>query len=129
MDEATRIVFDNLNSVWLYSVDPDPGSVQKLGCRTNPDSLMSEGPPWGVATMVVAQDPPPELVTQVLAKLDTLTKRGFTVDTPGVTTDHPADRVYTDNRGFVVQSEMDIDSRVGGPPKFSVRSSSPCAAE
>ncbi|MGK8556238.1 hypothetical protein [Nocardia gipuzkoensis] len=129
VDEAARIVYENLNAVWPNQVSPDPRDIGKGGCRTNPNSFRSEGPPWRVAKVAVKQDPAPELVDQVLAKLDTLPSRGFTLAPPGVSNDHPADRVYRDDRGYVVQSEMDIDSRVPGPPKFSVRSSSPCAAE
>ncbi|MEV6323474.1 hypothetical protein AB0M45_20095 [Nocardia sp. NPDC051787] len=129
VDEAARTVYENLNTVWPNQVNPDPQHVQKSGCRTNPNSLRSEGPPWRVAKEAEKQDPAPELVDQVLAGLDTLTSRGFTLAPRHVTNDHPADRVYRDGRGYIVQSEMDIDPRVGGPPRFSVRSSSPCAAE
>ncbi|MBF6296406.1 hypothetical protein IU459_02480 [Nocardia amamiensis] len=129
VDEAARIVYENLNTVWPNQTNPDPHDIEKSGCRTNPNSLRSEGPPWRVARKVVKPDPAPELIDQVLAKLDTLTSRGFTLAPRHVTNDHPADRVYRDDRGYVVQSEMDIDSRVPGPPRFSVRSSSPCAAE
>ncbi|WP_130917085.1 hypothetical protein [Nocardia cyriacigeorgica] len=129
VEQAARVVYDNLNLVWPNPVEPRLDQVGKIGCRTNPNSMRSEGPPWQVEKKMVKQDPSPELVEQVRANLDSLTERGFGLEESAITDDHPLDRVYTDGNGYVIQSSMEIDRRVTDIPILEVASRAPCAAE
>ncbi|MBF6416866.1 hypothetical protein [Nocardia cyriacigeorgica] len=131
VSEATRIVNENLNAIWPYNGASAPKHGQQHGCRTNPNSLMSEGPPWQVAVQESKPGSSQQFIDEVLRKLDmAAASRGFTRDPGGVMDDHPADRTYRDDSGYILQVDMDVDRRgADQTPILQVTSRSPCAAE
>jgi hypothetical protein len=98
----------------------------QIGCRTNPESLMSEGPPWRVRSTWVLDNPPAEFVTAALARLDTLTGQGFQRQ-PWTRPDPepPNRRSYEDVRGYRVAAGT--DERPGNVMVFELTVTSPCA--
>jgi hypothetical protein len=103
-------------------------NVARVGCRTNPDSLMSEGPPWQVRTTWVVDEPTAEFVEEALSRLDTLSAQGFERQPWKRPEPEPANRrSFVDERGYRVTAEQ--DTRLGGHEVFSVTVTSPCANE
>jgi hypothetical protein len=102
--------------------------VARVGCRTNPDSLMIEGPPWQVRTTWVLDEPPAEFVEEALSRLDTLTVQGFQRQPWTRPEPEPINRrSFVDERGYRVAAET--DTRPGGHEVFAVTVTSPCANE
>jgi hypothetical protein len=102
--------------------------VARIGCRTNPDSLMSEGPPWQVRTTWVLDEPTAESVEGALSRLDGLTAQGFERQPWTRPEPEPANRrSFVDERGYRVTAEH--DTRPGGQEVFSLTVTSPCANE
>jgi hypothetical protein len=102
--------------------------VARIGCRTNPDTLMSEGPPWQVRTTWVVDEPPAEFVEEALSRLDTLTVQGFQRQPWTRPEPEPINRrSFVDERGYRVAAET--DTRPGGHEVFAVTVTSPCANE
>jgi hypothetical protein len=110
---------------------PQPSAfndVARIGCRTNPDSLMSEGPPWQVRTTWVLDEPPAEFVEEALSRLDALTAQGFERQLWTRPEPEPTNRrSFVDERGYRVAAET--DTRPGGHEVFAVTVTSPCANE
>ncbi|MFC9664309.1 hypothetical protein ACFVJ5_29100 [Nocardia sp. NPDC127606] len=125
--EASQIVADNFE---LISPNPHPVEVGAVrlgnGCRTDPNTLKSYGPPYTPHYQEVVLNPSPEYIETALANLEAMTARGFTRQ-EGIPGDDPASRVYRDSRGFAVYSIR--DKTVRGEVEFTLFSSSPCAAE
>jgi hypothetical protein len=122
----------NANYVELAAGNaPHPSAfndVARIGCRTNPDSLMSEGPPWQVRTTWVLDEPPPEFVEAALSRLDALTAQGFERQPWTRPEPEPTNRrSFVDERGYRVTAEHDM--RPGGREVFSLTVTSPCAHE
>jgi hypothetical protein len=114
-------------------VGPDPEirvwrDTAQIGCRTNPESLMSEGPPWHVRTNWVVSDPPAEFVEGALARVDTLAAKGFRLQ-PWIRPDPepPNNRTYRDDRGYLVG--VMSDTTPAGEKVFDITVSSPCVYE
>ncbi|WP_131816505.1 hypothetical protein [Nocardia salmonicida] len=125
--EASQIVADNFELI-----SPNPRSVDigevKLGngCRTDPNTLKSYGPPWTPHYQEVVLNPPSEFIDRAVANIEAMTTRGF-VRREGMPGEDPVGRVYTDSRGFTVYVAR--DRTVRGEVEFTLFSSSPCAAE
>lgn len=100
--------------------------VAQIGCRTNPESLMSEGPPWSVLTTWVKNAPSAEFVSAALKRLDDLRAEGFHRNPWTRPEPEPTDRrSYSDDRGFSVTAGL--DKRPNGDTVFEVRAKSPCS--
>ncbi|WP_330182156.1 hypothetical protein OHB26_38515 [Nocardia sp. NBC_01503] len=126
-DEAARIVVQNFTLVWPDPVQVASGMVNRgNGCRTNPETLKSEGPPWSPTYEMTAADPSQEFIDRALARLETMTSRGFALEPDRVPNDDPINRVYADSRGFSVAAHRD-KYPVG--TQFTITSSSPCVDE
>ncbi|MGW5923803.1 hypothetical protein ACWFPY_32835 [Nocardia fluminea] len=125
--EASQIVADNFELISPKARTVDVASV-KLGngCRTDPNTLKSYGPPWTPNYQEVERNPSQEYIDKALANLEAMTARGFARQ-EGIPGDDPASRVYRDARGFAVYSIRDKTLR--GEVEFTLFSSSPCAAE
>ncbi|MFC8383508.1 hypothetical protein [Nocardia sp. NPDC057272] len=125
--EASQIVADNFELISPRTRSVDAGSV-KLGngCRTDPNTLKTYGPPWAPSYQEAERNPSQEHIDKALANLEAMTARGFTRQ-EGIPGDDPASRVYRDSRGFAVYSIR--DKTVRGEVEFTLFSSSPCAAE
>ncbi|WP_067717648.1 hypothetical protein [Nocardia yamanashiensis] len=122
--EASRIVVENFEHIWPDPVQVDTTMVNRgNGCRTNPETLKSEGPPWTPLYEKTVTNPSPEFVERALAQLDSMTTRGFTLTPNPIPGDDPVNRVYHDGRGFSVAAHRD-DYPVG--VQFTMTSSSPC---
>jgi hypothetical protein len=106
--------------------EPDFNDVAKIGCRTNPESLMSEGPPWRVRTTWVKSSPSPDFVAAALRRVDDLAAEGFTPQ-PWTRPDPepPNRRAYEDARGYRVSTTT--ATRPSGRVDFELTVSSPCA--
>ncbi|MFD3510303.1 hypothetical protein [Nocardia sp. NPDC058666] len=125
--EATQIVADNFELISPKTRSVDVSSVQLgNGCRTDPETLKSYGPPWTPNYQEVQRNPSQEYIDQALANLEAMTARGFTrqAGMPGA---DPASRVYRDSRGFAVYSSQ--NTTVRGEIEFTLYSSAPCTAE
>lgn len=126
-DEASRIVIENFERIW-----PDPVQVSTTmvnrsnGCRTNPNTMKSEGPPWTPLYERTITNPSPEFVERALAKLDSMTAQGYTLTPNPIPGDAPINRVYHDSRGFSVAAHSD-NYPVG--VQFTMTSSSPCVGD
>ncbi|WP_336083337.1 hypothetical protein [Nocardia sp. SSK8] len=123
--EAVPLVADNFEHIWPEPVSIEDNAVRLgKGCRTDPDTLQSAGPPWAPSYEREIADPPAEFVEQALARLAAMTSRGFVLAENPVPGDDPVNRVYRNSRGFSVAA-----LRYGSTPtRFVLRSSSPCAA-
>lgn len=127
VDEATE---QNARYVELAAAEAldttDWRDVVRIGCRTNPDSLLDEGPPWRVQTRWVLDNPPKPFVEAALRRLDTLAAQGFRAR-PWTRPDPPPPnrRSYADDRGYTVTAQT--DSRPGGLTVFELTVTSPCA--
>ncbi|QKT05893.1 hypothetical protein HUN08_00800 [Gordonia sp. X0973] len=123
--EVWRTINENLHVVdpdWVVTPWPE-SRVLRYGCATNPDNLMSMGPPWKYEVTRWVDDPSAEHIAMVRAGLDDLARYGFTV-APPPRPDDPRDLTAKDARGFTVvvtyETEGSTTSRV------DVRSLSPC---
>lgn len=101
--EAARTTSEYVALVSGRDVDPSPDGVEKVGCLTNQDSLMSEGPPWKVRRQWWVDDPPQELVDAAVRRLDSLAAQGFERQ-PWTRPDPepPNTKSYRDARGYLV---------------------------
>jgi hypothetical protein len=100
----------------------------RIGCGTNPDSLMSEGPPWQVRTTWVLDEPPAEFVEEALSRLDTLRAQGFERQPWTRPGPEPTNRrSFVDERGYRVTAAT--ETRPGGLEVFALTVSSPCVNE
>ncbi len=125
--EATQIVADNFELISPKTRSVDVSSVQLgNGCRTDPNTLKSYGPPWTPNYQEVQRNPSQEYIDQALANLEAMTARGF-ARKEGMPGADPASRVYRDSRGFAVYSIR--DKTVRGEVEFTLFSSAPCTAE
>ncbi|CPZ81630.1 Hypothetical protein ERS075649_04880 [Mycobacteroides abscessus] len=75
--EAARITAGYVSLVSGQEVDPSPDGIEKVGCRTNKESLMSEGPPWKVRRQWWVDHPPRELISGAMSRLESLAAQGF----------------------------------------------------
>ncbi len=129
--EASPIVAHNFGLIWPEPVSVDIGDVTTVGtgCRTDPNSLRSEGPPWRPRYVMEEVNPSQEFIDRAMANLEAMTARGFTLEPSQRPDKDPANRVYRDSRGYTVSSFRLLP---GGDPtdvRFSMTASSPCAAE
>lgn len=123
-DEASRIVVENFTLVWPDPIQVEPNMVDRgNGCRTNPETLKSEGPPWTPIYEKGVTDPSQEFIDRALAQLEAMTGRGFTLRPDPIPDDDPINRVYADSRGFTVAVRRD---KLPAEIRFTVTSSSPC---
>ncbi|KAF0845771.1 hypothetical protein FNL39_106160 [Nocardia caishijiensis] len=128
--KSTPIVADNFELIWPEGLSVDPAMVDtSTGCRSRMDSITMDGPPWRPSYQREQINPTQEFLDRAMANLEAMTARGFTLvpsQNPG---QDPVSRYYRDARGFSVSSSR---SRVG-PDKqqvrFTMASTSPCAAE
>lgn len=122
-DENARFV--NLVVSDAYD-SSDFRDVAQIGCRTDPESLMSVGPPWSVRTTWVKGSPTEEFVAAALGRLESLTAEGFS---PQPWTrpepEPPNRRSYADDRGYRVTA--DTAKRPSGKVDFELTVTSPCA--
>ncbi|WP_282781734.1 MULTISPECIES: hypothetical protein [unclassified Nocardia] len=71
LDEASRIVAENFTLIWPEPIRREPDQVQRgSGCRTNPSTLMPEGPPWSPSTSITVFNPSQEFIDKALANLE-----------------------------------------------------------
>lgn len=146
VETASRIVIDNFNSVWLETPSPpNPPFLQegphlgRGGCRTNPNSFMTEGPPWSVNYSAIRKQATPEFTDKAFAKLDALIGRGFVREPSGPHRDGEEDRAYRNDQKYSVIGVKYVEKTyLRGPngertvveePRFKIISHSPCAAE
>lgn len=127
VEEATRVAAENLSVALGAPVDPDRENVAKIGCRTDPDSLMSVGPPWRVRLSFAFAAPQPEHIAQIMARVETLVGRGFTLQQSNPNDRSSDDRAYRNADGFTVSTST--STLVLGGPGLTITSVSPCAAE
>lgn len=126
--EASRIVADNFELIWPNAVSVDAATVNLgNGCRTDPNTLLSTGPPWTPNYQKTQVNPSPDFVDRALAKLEAMIARGFVRDEDAVPGDDPVNRAYTDPRGFTVHVLR--QDTVPDTVRFTMFSTSPCAAE
>lgn len=120
---------ENARLVSLVSgetVDPAPDRVEKVGCRTDPESFMSVGPPWRLRTTWWVDNPPAPLVDQTLARLAGLTSEGFERQPWTRPDPEPAHtRTYQDQRGYIVTASA--EKSPAGRYMLEVTAMSPCA--
>ncbi|MFD3745767.1 hypothetical protein [Nocardia sp. NPDC058633] len=128
--EASPIVAHNFGLIWPEPVTVELSDVTMgSGCRTDPDSLRSEGPPWRPRYELEELDPTPEFIDRALANLEAMTARGFT-RTPNRRPDNdPANRHYTDASGYSVASSRLTDVGPTDQVRFVMAASAPCAAQ
>ncbi|MEU3011426.1 hypothetical protein [Nocardia asteroides] len=125
--EAKPIVAQNFMLIWPEPTTVELGNIRLgNGCRTDPNSLRSVGPPWTPYYEKTAIDPDQEFVDRALANLEAMTAHGFTLVPDPVPGDDPANRSYEDSRGFSVAVQRHQTSR---ETRFTMTASSPCAAE
>lgn len=99
--------------------------VAQIGCRTNPASLMSVGPPFSIRTTWVKRDPAPDFMTDTWRRVDALTERGFQRSAwSGQETEPPGTRIYKDARGYGVTAAA--ETRPSGQAVFEIYINSPC---
>ncbi|MFE3545812.1 hypothetical protein ACFXK0_22860 [Nocardia sp. NPDC059177] len=124
--QAIPRVAANFELIWPEPVTVADGAVRLgSGCRTDPDTLRSAGPPWAPSYEQEKVDPPAEFIDRALAKLDAMTAHGFVLAANPIPGDDPVNRVYRDADGFSVAA-----IRYGAAPsRFALRAASPCAAE
>ncbi|MFD6452666.1 hypothetical protein ACFWF3_17940 [Nocardia sp. NPDC060220] len=129
--EAGAIVERNFELIW-----PQKGPVEianltspGTGCRTNPNSLMSEGPPWRPRYTMEEVNPPQEFIDRAMANLEAMTTRGFTLVPSQRPDNDPVNRLYRDSTGYTVASFRDTSVGPRKEVRFSMTASSPCAAE
>ncbi|NGX05881.1 hypothetical protein [Mycobacteroides franklinii] len=126
--EAARITAGYVSLVSGQDVDPGPDSVEKVGCLTNKESLMSEGPPWKVRRQWWVDNPPAELVDGAMGRLDSLAAQGFKRQPWTRPDPEPSNtKTYQDPRGYVVGARA--YTTAGGRDLFEVTAMSPCAGE
>lgn len=100
--------------------------VAQIGCRTDPVSLMSVGPPFSIRTTWVKRDPAPDFMTETWRRVDALTERGFQRSArSGQETEPPGTRIYKDARGYGVTAAA--KTRPSGQAVFEIYINSPCA--
>ncbi|MFI9505546.1 hypothetical protein [Nocardia sp. NPDC052566] len=130
--EAERTLLANLYAVWPAAnpqlTRPIPRTAERIGCR-NTASMTSYGPPWWLRATATQPNPSPELIDEVLSRLDAMTAQGFTRQPPGVVDNHPADRDYRDARGYTITSDFTPARDANTPARLDVTVTSPCAAE
>jgi hypothetical protein len=122
-DENSRLVALIVGDEFERSAFQD---VAQIGCRTDPESLMSVGPPFSVRTTWVKQDPTPEFVSAALRRVDSLQAEGFqrtawTRPEP----EPPNTRAYKDDRGYGITASDKV--RPSGKAVFEIYVNSPCA--
>lgn len=99
--------------------------VAQIGCRTDPASLMSVGPPFSIRTTWVMRDPAPDFMTHTWRRVDALTERGFQRSAwSGPETEPPGTRIYKDARGYGVTAAA--KTRPSGQAVFEIYINSPC---
>lgn len=126
--EAARITAGYVSLVSGHEVDPSPDGVEKVGCRTNKESLMSEGPPWKVRRQWWVDHPPRELISGAMGRLESLAAQGFERQPWTRPDPEPLDtKTYHDARGYVVGARA--YTTAGGRELFEVTVMSPCANE
>lgn len=103
--------------------------VATIGYRTDPASLMPEGPPWQVHTTWSVNDPPAEFVAAALNRADTLAASGFHRQPWNRPDPEPDDnRAYEDERGYSVWARA--ETTPVGDAVFEVTvTSPPCVDE
>ncbi|MFQ6393768.1 hypothetical protein ACLMAJ_09955 [Nocardia sp. KC 131] len=122
VDRAEQVVRDNARTVWPVAVRSF--AVVRSGCRNN-QSMMGYGPPWVLTLEQSLVDPPQDFVDSALAKLESMTERGFVREPDWSQIDDPANRSYTDGRGYRLTAYLDT----AGPRTFRIASVSPCATQ
>lgn len=126
VSDAARTAAGYVSLIAGQEMDPNPALAEKIGCRTNPESLMSEGPPWQVRKQWWVDDPPPTLVESAMARLDSLTSQGFTRQPWTRPEPEPENnRTYKNGLGYVVGAKA--YTTPAGRNLFEVTALSPCA--
>ncbi|MFI8976636.1 hypothetical protein ACIGO9_27385 [Nocardia asteroides] len=127
---ARPVVADNFELVWPLPLSVEPAAVdQGKGCRTNMAAIGYEGPPWRPQYEREVVNPPQEFIDRAMSNLEAMTSRGFTL-VPGQNPDQaPVSRFYRDSRGFSVSSSLIRVGQYNQEVRFSMASTSPCAAE
>ncbi|MFE6924759.1 hypothetical protein ACFVAV_27295 [Nocardia sp. NPDC057663] len=127
---AKPIVADNFELVWPEQQSVDPEAVLRgKGCRTKMSAISSEGPPWHPRYEREVINPSQEFIDRAMVNLEAMTARGFTLvpsQNPG---EDPVSRYYRDSRGFSVSSSRIRVGQNKQEVRFSIASTSPCAAE
>lgn len=128
LNQASAEVARLLSLVTSQDIDPEPDSDEKIGCRTDPKTLMPAGPPWKLRRTWWVRDPSSELVAATIRRLESLTAEGFE-PIPWTRPDpEPATlRGYRDNRGYVIS--IDAEPSPPGPSLLQLRVTSPCVGE
>ncbi|MFH5211326.1 hypothetical protein [Antrihabitans spumae] len=125
--EATRVAAANLSVAVGVPLDPARERVVKVGCRTDPESLMSIGPPYRVRLSHEVAAPSPDVLAEAMARVEKLTDRGFELQPRTPNDQTPEDRTYQDDKGYTVITSTSV--MVLGGPGLTIYSNSPCAAE
>ncbi|MFJ2837103.1 hypothetical protein ACIO52_17265 [Nocardia sp. NPDC087230] len=127
---ARPIVADNFELIWPKPITVEPDMVDVgSGCRTDPNSLRSAGPPWHPRYERQELNPSQEFIDQAMANLEAMTARGFTLVPSQNPAEDPVSRYYRDSRGFSVASSRTRAGRNDEEVRFIMASTSPCAAE
>ncbi|MFD5177291.1 hypothetical protein ACFWM1_15875 [Nocardia sp. NPDC058379] len=127
---ARPIVADNFELIWPRPITVEPDKVDLgAGCRTDPNSLRSEGPPWHPRYERQEVNPSQEFLDLAMANLEAMTARGFTLVPSQNPSEDPVSRYYRDSRGFSVASSRMRVGKNNEEVRFIMASTSPCAAE
>ena len=127
LDQVKRTVADNFEFI-VPGSQTNLDAMTKVGCRTDPKTMMPAGPPWLVRTGVHLRSPSRELINRTMSKLDQLeAERGFKRLPASPRDQFPEDRSYLDTHGFRVSTV--ILSNRGEQILAIVSSSPPCIDE
>lgn len=126
--EASVEIARLMSLVTGADIEPDPEGDERIGCRTDPGSLVPAGPPWKVRNTWWVQDPASGQVAATLGRLESLTAEGFQRQEWSRPDPEPATlRVYGDARGFAVLATA--EPTPAGRNMLEVRVTSPCVEE
>lgn len=127
VEESTRIAAANLSVAVGVPLDPARERVVQVGCRTDPESLMTIGPPYRVRLSHEVAAPSPDVLAEAMARVEKLTDRGFELQPRTPNDQTPEDRTYQDDKGYTVITSTSV--MVLGGPGLTIYSNSPCAAD
>lgn len=123
--EVWRVLNENLHAVdssFVMAPYPDnPNLVKRLGCATDQESWMSEGPPWRyrISETYGAEDS-----DRLTSGIDALARKGFEVDDDSPRRADPRDVYARDSQGFALA--LYFNRSPGEPLRLELVSSSPC---
>ncbi|MEU5405439.1 hypothetical protein [Nocardia asteroides] len=127
---ARPIVADNFELIWPTPLSVDPATVDvSRGCRSRMDSIRAEGPPWRPNYTREVVNPSQEFIDRAMSNLEAMTSRGFTLVPSQNPDQDTVSRFYRDSRGFSVSSSLIRVGQHDQEVRFSMASTSPCAAE